>query len=1642
MSVKNSPNKSQETQLEAGTYEIIRDRLSKQNEELRKRLVSLNDARREVFGAIETKLVGTDRISTHNNCLSRDIIAVNDNHFLFGYNVFMGLKTETLVEDVFSGYSYDSQKHVFLKEECGFLNDENFKGDFANLYKFYKGTQFIKFAEIGPFIFMVFQVGKTIDDIKTFKWTKVNGDLKYLDNRSDHEFVFPEQHEFNWKRSVRDMQRSGMYPHISIDDRLFVETINGDLTIKVEDNTNSGKGIYSEEVEDRDQTLDDAEIYFALVGHLIILKIKPYQEEKFRYILYNEKIQEAIRIDALENSCVLLPDNQGIIFAKGYYIQTGEFKLFDNQLEDTVFEKRIPSPNGEDYLYVFYQKNTGTYALLSYNLIEQEVLTPIICNGYSIFDDGDLIYFKAEEEQKKHHLIQIWQTPFHSPNKSVIKENNSFLFKVGNKDVVRAMAEINEIQKLISKEDSYANLYLDLVKKSTDVLDSYHWLSHEEAMQVEDPLLRIKESASSAIEEYEKVVRIRKNTEQRVEEVEKKAKEAMSKAQRGDARNINEFIERLTLLRIAKGEALSLKDLRYINLDLIEGLEKGLNEISALVSQQCVRFLLRNEALEPYREKVAALNKKVETVSKVMDAKKLEEEVLKLSAELELLIEIVSNLKIEDATHSTEIIESISAIYAQFNQINSGLKKKRKELLGKEGEAEFASQMKLINQGLSNYLDISDNPEKCDEYLNKLMVQIEELEAKFVEFDQFLDKTTQKREEIYNAFESKKVALLESRNKRTLSLLQSAERIISGISKRLVSFKEQAEINAYYASDIMVSKVRDLSQQLLDLGDSVKSDDVLSKLKFAYEDAVRQLKDKKELFVGDSDVLKFGKHHFNVNTQSLDLTMVLRDDEMFYHLTGTNFFEKVEEEKFLETKSVWSQSLVSENREVYRAEFLAFQIFSSLLEGHGTQSEMDQLATLSPKELLVFVQSQMAGKFEEGYVKGVHDNDANLILSHLVQFYQTIGLLRYDSKARVLAFLWWEKLLDSSTKEEWKIEFKALGSIAEAFNSIQVSESALERLKFQITNSGIDLGEEEYLVNEAAQFIYHMLIQNQSFVFSKEAWQLKDQIQKYFKKNKIQNQFQDSFNAYETRPLKQFEVVLKWLRNFVSTQSYETSGEDIIYEASILLMNLNNSNILDHKINTKVDIDGLFGDHEIVKDGVYTLQYNRYKRKLSRFTETSVKKFVQFTQLKKELLERAKEELRLQEFKPKVLSSFVRNKLIDEVYLPLIGDNLAKQIGAAGDSKRTDLMGMLLLISPPGYGKTTLMEYVASRLGLIFMKINGPAIGHQVTSIDPSAANNSASREELEKLNLAFEMGDNVMIYLDDIQHCSPEFLQKFISLCDAQRKIEGVYKGRSKTYDFRGKKVAVIMAGNPYTESGDKFQIPDMLANRADIYNLGDIIGGKDEAFELSYIENALSSNSLLQKLKNKSQKDVYSLIKESQSQTRDKLNLEDSHSPEEIKDYLEVFAKVAKVRNIILKVNKEYILSAGQADEFRTEPMFKLQGSYRNMNKIVEKLSPVMNDQELETLILSHYENESQTLTQGAEFNFLKFKDLYGNLSETEAKRMKDIITTFQKGQRMRGLGGDKMAMVLDQMEKISLGLSQIANSMLIGNSSEGEN
>jgi ATPase family protein associated with various cellular activities (AAA) len=359
------------------------------------------------------------------------------------------------------------------------------------------------------------------------------------------------------------------------------------------------------------------------------------------------------------------------------------------------------------------------------------------------------------------------------------------------------------------------------------------------------------------------------------------------------------------------------------------------------------------------------------------------------------------------------------------------------------------------------------------------------------------------------------------------------------------------------------------------------------------------------------------------------------------------------------------------------------------------------------------------------------------------------------------------------------------------------------------------------------------------------------------------------------------------------------------------------------------------------------------------------------------------------------------------VYLPLIGDNLAKQLGAAGEAKRTDQMGLLLLISPPGYGKTTLMEYVASRLGLMFVKVDGPALGTAVTSLDPAAAPDATARQEVEKISFALEMGNNVLLYLDDIQHVSPSLLQRFISLCDAQRRIEGVWEGTPRTYDLRGKRFAVCMAGNPYTESGQRFQIPDMLANRADVWNLGDVLSGREELFALSYVENALTSNPVLAPLSARSRADVELLVRLARgdhSVLPD--HLSHPYSPVELDQILSVLRKLLRVQEVVLACNQAYIASAAQSDAARTEPPFQLQGSYRNMNKLAERVVPVMNDAELEAVIDDHYLGEAQTLASGAEANLLKLASLRGRLTSSQASRWAEVKAAYV---RARALGSD---------------------------------
>ena len=1614
-----------DSQLAAGTYEVLRNRLREAAGDLRSRLAKLNESRAEVFGNIETKLISTERVTTAHNCVPMDLVSVGD-EFLFGYNVQFGLKTEIELADVFSAYRFENNQ--FHHATLDLIGDDRFLNDFAELYRFYKDTRFSRFFRVGPMLHMVFQVGKTTRDIKTFKWRVTPDSLQYIDNRSEHEVKEPPQHEFRWTRTTRDQHHYGEHPHISIEDIVFVETVGGDLTIKVENNTGSGEGIYSEPVDHADQTLDDAEIHYAVLGNLVLLKMKPYQEGRPRYLVYNSKIQQAMRLDEIAEACVMLPGDQGLIFPGGYYLQTGEFKRFETGLVDMRYQRTIAASNGEDYLYLFYAPNSGTYVQLRYNLISQTVETPLICHGQTFFERGEMVCFRGQDEAQKHHAVQIWQTPFTGPNYVPDNQTDSLLFKIGNKEIVQGMAECSELLQLIDKDDSYEGLYVDLGKKSSDVLDSYFWIDKGETENLAEPLRKIREAANAAVEEFEKVVRVRRETESRTKEVRSAIETLIKKIERSRFESIDDFVDSLAQLRTQRGHALGLKELRYVDEAVVEELETATAERSERLSRRCVDFLLTPGSLDPYIQRIAAANDRVSEVATVAESKTLGEEIDAAAAQLELLTETVSNLRIDDATKRTEIIDAIGDVFASVNRVRSALKARTTELVGVEGRAEFASQLKLLEQTTSGYLDVCDSPERCDEYLTKVMVQLEELEGKFAEFDDFIEQLAARREEVYAAFESRKVQLVEKRNRRAESLSAAADRILKGIDNRVRSMESSDDIAAYFAGDLMVEKVRDIIEQLQELDDAVRVEDLQSRMKTIREDSVRQLKDRQDLYEDGGDIIRLGKQKFAVNTQPLDLTTVLRNDAMCLHLTGTQFFQPLSDAALTDAKDLWNQELISENRNVYRAEYLAVDLFRS-------RNKLDR--PLAAEQInAAWVQSKIGGRFEEGYAKGVHDHDAALILKTLLQIDSQVELLSHAPSVRAAGLLWFSKILAAKERKAMTDWIGGFAKLAKAYPQAEPAVEFRQRLKVladQDAELWQPLFDRNVTADAIANYLFDQLVHpGAKPVCSARTANLAKSFAEAIPESDQEKLLAAALKKNESDPVRSFVLARNWAKAFLATHSGEDNvdpAQDYLDELAWTILSGGIESMRVAKVAVATPVNGLVGSHDRIKGGQMVVHYHELLRRVGRYMIDVVPRYRNLNATKTRLVDAAREDMRLDEFKPRVLTSFVRNRLLDEVYLPLIGDNLAKQMGSAGENKRTDRMGLLLLISPPGYGKTTLMEYIANRLGLVFMKINGPAIGHQVTSLDPAEAPNAAAKEEVERLNLALEMGDNVMLYLDDIQHTHPEFLQKFISLCDATRKIEGVSNGRTRTYDLRGRRVSVVMAGNPYTESGERFQIPDMLSNRADVYNLGEIIGDSADAFEMSYLENCLTSNSTLAPLSTASPEDARAIIRAAERDTIEGIELQSNLSLDQVRDMYEVMRKLLRVRDVVLRVNRAYIRSAAQADAYRTEPPFKLQGSYRNMNRIAEKVASVMNDAELQSLIVSSYEQDAQTLTTDNEANVLKFKELMGILSTEEKERWDSIKYAFVESVRMQGLDSDDQAgQLMRQLASMRDGLESI--------------
>ena len=1672
-----------------GAYEVLQRRLAEQGERLRGLANVLNTQRLEQFGSSALEVVGRLRVRTEHNCMARDIVQVGD-LLLFGYNVFIGLKKETRIEDVFSIYRLietpDGYDVTPVDIAGTFLGIDSFAQDFRELYAYYKNTRLLQLMVRDGKLLASFQIGERLSDIRVFRWSvSPSGEVRYIDNRGERDVALPAPYDFEWLQTSREMVVNGRHPHLNILDTVFVETVGGDLTIKIENNTEDGLGIYREPVQDQTQSLDDAQIEFARVGSLILLRVLPYREEQWRYLAYNTLTRKVQRIDQMGLACIQLPEDHGIVWPGGYLLQNGETRQFDSAVDGMRFKRAIRSPNGEDVLYVFHEPVSGRNALFTYNMIERRLQPPILCHGYARLEDGRMVIFSAEtDEPTRVHPMQVWLTPFCFDEYAASQPPaTGFLGRIGNAELVRGISDLLSLANEIDSDAVSVQRYTLLVQATRRMFDIHHWIADAQAGDFSPLLHEIATTGEAVLDEYEKVESIRAQSDRAMREATTRQKTLLAGLDPDRFERVQDYVAALQAISAQRGHLLTIRELRYIDVASIDAMEAELVAANERIGAATGDYLADPASLQPLDTRLSQLDATAQQAASVAALREPQEGLTALASDLDLLSELMATLRVDDATQRTRVVEAIAELYARLNQARARAEQRRRQLGSGEQVAQFGAQFALFSQSIASALSASTDPERCDEQLARLLIQLEELESQFGEHTQFLDDILQKREELTETFEAHKQSLLDARQRSAQSVFDAARRILDGLPRRTARFTGPDELNAFFAGDALILKLRELANRLRDLKDSVKADDVEARLKGMRDQAVRALRDKTELFEDGGNLIRLGRHRFSVNTQELDITILPRGDGLALHLTGTDYFAPLEDPALEPLRPYWQAALESESPALSRAEYLAGLILDAAdrnAEGFSRE-RLAQLA-LEPDALTRAVRDFATPRYREGYEKGIHDHDAALILRAVAPLREAAGTLMHSPQARALALLCWEALADAPEATRWPAQAHSAAQIHELFGD----DAALRVLRNEIaadicarahlhslspTRGGGEgqgeaasgtgasalgstgpkppspqpspsrAGEREskrplltpqHADSAAAYLVQELAVPHPQFAFSRYAQQLATALKSMLDGPRW-DALAATLEALDDNAARH-ALLCQWLHALVADASGKpadapehalTALDAYVPEAAALILL---GPTLPHRIaqaDLDVSVAGLLSEHPRIVDGRLDLRLFDLIQRIADHRRGWLAGFQQFQQLRHDALVRERDTLRLEEFKPRPLASFVRNKLINDVYLPIIGDNLAKQMGTAGENKRSDLMGLLMLISPPGYGKTTLMEYVANRLGLIFMKINAPALGHEVRSLDPAQAPDATSRQELVKLNLALEMGSNVMLYVDDIQHTHPEFLQKFISLCDGTRRIEGVWNGRTKTYDMRGKKFCVVMAGNPYTESGEVFKIPDMLANRADIYNLGDVLGGMEASFTLSYIENSLTSNPVLAPMATRDMADLYLLVDKALGREVSTNALKHDYSGAEVNEIVETLKRLIAVREVVYRVNQQYIASAAQADAYRTEPPFKLQGSYRNMNKLAEKISSVMNPAELQQLIADHYLGESQLLTTGAEENLLKLAELRGTLDGDAAARWEQIKADFRRNKSIGGADTDVGSRVVAQLHDLVAGV-----------------
>lgn len=1605
-----TPADEESATLRGGSYDLLRRRVATQVTELERIAQQIDDTRVAAFGSVGLSLTGADRLATDLACLPRDIVRIGD-LLLLGFNIDVELSVQT-PEQVFALYSVSSVDQdapslvpVQPDDDRNFLAEPAFREEFDKLIRFYGKSRFSDLRTTQNQLLAVFQVGDRVDDVRVFRWALTGEGAErratFTDGRGERDYTWPPAHDQEWSSSTREDQRAGAHPVVSVLDEVFIGFRGGRLQLRVETGEGGSHPEIDESIANSGQSLADIGVDYLTIGDILLIRVRLYEEEPRTYA-FSRRSRSGTRVDAAGIASRLLPGGEGIVFPGGYHLTSTGTRTFDVDVDELQFEELIAAPNGEDVLYVFHRRETGEYLLMPYNLVRREVAQVISCHGFATFANGSMILFRDQPQDSdaaKIHPIQWWTTPYADTGYEPGAGNgDAWSQRVGNAALVAGLGDVYDIVRLSRDDKPNARSWEALAATTRRAMDQHLWFVDDEAGGLSAAAHEVLVTAGQLLDEHKLVERRRSAARATLSTAETDVRQVLNGI--ATASTPDQVVTALGQLRRARGEMSVVADTEGIDTSRVESLIDELDAGVAELSERAVDVLSRPAAFSSLESKIASSEAAVVDASTSAQLDAIAITLSGLQDDLDAVVDTVSALEGGDPTVRTAIVRSVSDVTGTANRVQAQLDSKRRNLGATEATAAFDAELALVEQTLNGSVAGAGTPEDCDAVLARLLVTIERLESRYGDDPERGASISELRSSAHEVVGERRTALLDERNRRAGRIVDAATRLLATVTRRASEFDDDKEVAAFFATDQLTSRVRELADELETLDDAGRAAEVRSGLRDAMEEARRRIRDKAAL-VSDDGAVVLGGVRLAQNTQPFEMVLSSRtddrgDDAIAATITGTDFAADVTD-RLAEFSDLLGRAFPSETSAVSRSEYLAWAVLESMTSKPGGMQEL-LTASANPAAMNELCQGEAERRHGDGYQRGVHDQDAARILGAVLPSLEAEPLLRFTGLVRGLARLWLSSL-DDDVVVAWVGKSKAADTaarrLAAAGPAQRLVDEARDEISSFVTASGASEANAamfgDVQIARAAEYVVDELATGPDVIASSTATALVDELHGDLGADGV-GELDVALGA-EPDSIERFVLARDWVAAFVAADDSRVDKTFDIAEAAAILAT---PDLTARRANQggALTVTGLVADHRRIVDGQLVTRTDELAEGAGSLFAEMQTRWPAYSDARKRVVEEHSDRVKLAEHRPRVMSGFVRNTLIDTALLPLFGPNLGRQLGTV-DPTDVARQGLLVVVSPPGYGKTTLMEWIADRLGLLIVKVNGPALGHDTTSLDPADAPNAAARAEVEKINLAFRMGRNVMLYLDDIQHTSPVLLSRFIPLADATRRIEGVADGEATTFDLRGKRFCVVMAGNPYTTGGGRFEMPDMLVNRSDVFNLGDVSGEHGEAFARSYVENSLTACPSVAPHASKLLDDLGPVLDMAAGRKPvDSSGLDHAWDGAELDATVRSVSMLRRAQDVLLKVNAEYIASAATSDDDRTAPPFLLQGSYRNMARIAGRIVPVMTTDELDAVVDDHYNSEAQTLTDRAEQNLLAYKALTDRMTDAETTRWNEIL------------------------------------------------